>query len=315
MTLREYQRGDYRGVAELWKRNPSDEGPLLGLDPDAVGEMLHKGERLGFRFLLGMARVLGRPIIVVLVVDVDGKVSGTTMLTFTPKAGYVSGVVVDSNIRRQGHAQAMMRTCDTLCQRYHRPYVVLDVFSQNEPALNLYSRMGYQLLREGFWFSRSLAPDELIPRPSDNTRVRPFRRSDGPQLAELDNSQMSPEVRGIIPRRSRDYQVDPLLQSVMKSESEAWVVEAEGRPAGFARVTMSATFAATQLTPTLFPTKDREEVSRDLLLTALQWIRDRKAPRVVTDLPQHRILSRSVLESNGFVESQGLRTLVRKLPS
>jgi ribosomal protein S18 acetylase RimI-like enzyme len=314
MSLREYQRGDYLGVADLWERNPSDEAPLLGLNSTAVGEMLHKGEGLGFRFILGMARSLRRPIIVVLIVDTDGKVSGTTMLTFTPQAGYVSGVVVDSTVRRQGHAQAMLRTCDTLCERYHRPYVVLDVLSQNDPALKLYTRLGYQPLRESFWFSRSLGPDEILPQPSGRTRVRPFRRNDGPRLAELDNAQMSADVRGIVPRRPKDYQLDPLLQSVMRSESEAWVIEAEGRPVGFARATVSPTFAAAQLIPLLLPVQD-QEASRDLLLTALGWIHARKAPRVVTDLPQHRIGSRSILESAAFVESFHLRTLVRKLPS
>ena len=121
MTVREYRKGDWVGVADLWQRNPSLESPLFGMDADALGRLLRKTEGFGIRFILGVARLFGRPVIVVLIADVDGRVMGTTILGFTPESSYVGGVVVDTSVRRQGHAQAMLRECDRLSRQYHRP--------------------------------------------------------------------------------------------------------------------------------------------------------------------------------------------------
>jgi hypothetical protein len=70
---------------------------------------------------------------------------------------------------------------------------------------------------------------------------------------------------------------------------------------------------AANLTPTLLPLNGRPSSSQTLIATALRWIRAQGASRVVTDLPQHRIATRTVLESMGFAEQFQLHTLAKKL--
>lgn len=313
MTLREYRKGDSAGVADLWRRNPSKEFPLLGLDPDAVGGVLRQTERLGIRFLVRLARWFGRPIFVMEIVDVDGRVMGTTMLNFTREAGYVSGVVVDSTLRRQGHGQEMLRACDVVCQRYRRSYVVLDVLSENAPALRLYDRWGYQRLRENFWLSRAVGPEAPLPPLSRTTRVRPFRRSDGARLAEIDNAQMPPAVRSIVPRHPAEFRVPAIARSILQSETESWVAEVDGLPAGFLRATVSHLMEAANLSSPLFRADVTPSVARDLLVTALRWIEGQRSPRVLTELPEHRAAVRPLLDSLGFVERFRVHTLVHRL--
>jgi GNAT superfamily N-acetyltransferase len=315
VTVREYRKGDSTGVTELWRTNPSDEYPLLGLDPEAVGRVLRKTEGFGLRFVIGLARLFGRPIVIVLIVDIGGRVMGTTLLNFTPESAYISGVVVDTSIRRQGHAQAMLRACDDLCCKYHRSSVALDVLAQNDPAIRLYDRWGYTQLRDQVWLARNFGPDAPLPSPSGTTRIRPYAKRDGPVLAALDNALMPPEVRRILPRHGGDFQASGIQRSVLQSDMESWVAEVNGRPVGFLRSTVSHLMQAANLSSPLFGADVPESVARDLLLTALRWTEARKAPRVLTEVPEHQWGRRALLNSLGFVEHFRSHTLVHRLPA
>jgi ribosomal protein S18 acetylase RimI-like enzyme len=313
VTLREYRKGDWAGIADLWGRNPSDEYPLLGFSPDAVGTVLRKTEGLGFRFVLGLARRFGRPIFIVLIVDLGGRVTGTTLLNFTRETSYVSGVVVDSSVRHQGYAQTMMRACDDLTRRYHRSCVTLDVLSQNHPAIRLYEKGGYQPLRDQLWLVRPLGRDSPLPAPSGTTSIRPYRSSDGAVLAELDNALMSPEVRKIVPRHARDFRASRSTRNILQAESQTWVAEFNGRPAGFLQATVSHVMEAANLSSPIFGRDVPDTVARDLLLAALHWTESQRAPRVLSQVPEHEWGRRPLMESLGFVERFRAHTMVHRL--
>jgi ribosomal protein S18 acetylase RimI-like enzyme len=313
MTVREYRKGDWVGVVDLWRRNPMEEIPLLGMHPDALGSVLQKTEGFGVRFVVGLARLFGRPVFIILIVDLGGRVAGTTLVNFAPETVYVSGVVVDSSDRHQGHAQEMLRVSDALARKYHRAYVTLDVLSGNAPALRLYDRWGYQPLRDQLWFARTFSPDAPLPAPSVTTRIRPYMPRDGPILAELDNALMSPEVRKVLPRRARDFHGSGATQSILQSDSRSWVAELEGRPVGFLQSTISRMMDAANLSSPIFAADVPEPVARDLLLTALHWTESQQPPRVLTQVPEHQWRMRPLLDSLGFVEQFRAHTLVHRL--
>ena len=313
MTVREYRTGDWVGVADLWRRNPSREFPLLGLDPDGVGAVLRKAEGFGIRFLLGVARLFGRPILEVLIVDLGGRVMGTTLLNFTPEGAYVSGVVVDASVRRQGLAQAMLRTGDALCRKYHRRQVVLDVLAGNDPAIRLYDRLGYEPLRDQVWLTRDFGPQAPLPAVTGTTRVRPCAKGDGARLAELDNALMPTEVREVIPRHAGEFHLSGITRSVLQSETRDWVAEVDGQPVGFLRATVSQLMQAANLTSPLFGRDVTDPVVRDLFITALHWVEEKKPPRVLTEVPEHQWGRRPILDALGFVEHFRSHTLVHRL--
>lgn len=314
MTVREYRRGESNAVADLWQRNPSEEFPLLGLNPMVVGQVLRRTERPMIRFMVGLARFFGRPIFVMLVVDLEGRVMGTTLLSFPRESGYVSGVVVDSSVRRQGHARAMLRACDEMCRRYRRPYVVLDVLSQNAPAIQLYDRWGYQRLRDQYWMVRSFGPEAPpLPDLPGTTQIRPFQKSDGPPLADADNALMPAEVRRVVPRHPDDFRPPGVSQSLLESQTNSWVAEVDGEPVGFLAASVSRLMEAANLSSPVFRRDVSEAVMQDLLGTALGWVQDQKAPRVVTGVADHQLQARPVLEAVGFVPKFQIHTMVHRL--
>jgi ribosomal protein S18 acetylase RimI-like enzyme len=313
MTLREYRKGDWVGVVDLWRRNPTEEFPLLGMHPEAMGSVFRRLEGFGPRFVLGLARLFGRPVFIILVLDLDGRVAGTTLVNFPRETAYLSYVIVDSSLRRQGHAQSMLRAADELARKYHRTYVTLDVLSQNEPAVRLYERWGYQPLRDQLWLVRAFSPESPLPPPSGTTLIRPYQARDGPVLAELDNALMSPEVRRVLPRHVRDFRTAEMTGGVLQSDTRSWVTEIDGRPVGFLQSTVSRLMDAANLSSPLFGADVPDSVARDLFLTALRWTESQRAPRVLTQVSEHQWRRRPLLDSLGFVEHFRMHTLVHRL--
>lgn len=315
MTVREYRKGDWVGVADLWNRNPSDEFPLFGLHPQAVGQVLQRTERPGIRWLLRLARWVGRPVVSILIDEEAGQVVGSTLVNYTPEGAYVSGVVVDRAFRRQGRARAMLGYAESLARRYRRPNVVLDVLAQNGPALQLYGGSGFGRLREVLWMARELGPGQPLPPASGHTPLRPFTPADGHALAEIDNARMPVPVREILPRSPREFRRSAPTERLLQSESEAWVLEMNGRPAGYLRMTVSRLMDAANLSTPLFADAVPVPAIRDAITTALRWAESRHAARVVTWLPDHASARRPVLDDLGFVERFQILTMLHRLPA
>jgi ribosomal protein S18 acetylase RimI-like enzyme len=316
VTVREYRKGESTGVADLWRANPTPGASLLGIDPDSVARVLRQTERPLVRFVVGLSRLVGRPIFVVLVVDLDGRVMGTTLLNFLPDAAYVNGVVVDSTVRHRGLAREMLAAAEALCRRYRRRFAVLDVTADNAPALRLYTQWGYRPLRDAHWMSRGLGPGAPpLPPLTGGATIRPLRSSDARSLADADNALMPPEVRSILRRTPSEFRTRAALRGMLESEVESWVVELGGRPAGMLRATVSGLMEAANLSSPVFRGDVPESAMRDLLGTALRWLEGRKAPRVVTEIAEHQHRARPVLDALGFQEEFLLHTLVHDLPA
>ncbi len=313
MTVREYRRGDWVGVADLWRRNPTDEFPVVGLRPEAVGRVVQRMEGAGIRLVLRLARWVGRPVVVILVDEVEGRIVATTVLNFVPGGMYVSGVVVDEAFRRQGRARAMLEIGERFGRRYRRPNVVLDVLAQNAPAIALYEHAGFGRLREVRWMIREFGAGRPLPTPSGAAHLRPFRPADGRRLAEIDNRRMSPAVRAVLPRTAREFRVGTGAAHVLESDSQAWVLEVDGQPAGYLRATVSRLMAAANLSSPLFADSAPMPAVRDAILTALRWVEQRNAARAITWLPDHQDDRLPVLTELGFSEQFHDITMLHRL--
>ena len=76
---------------------------------------------------------------------------------------YVSDVAVATPVRRRGVGQALLQHAERVARTWGKKALVLDVTAQNEPARQLYRRLGYieqrlrrsllarWLLKEGEW--------------------------------------------------------------------------------------------------------------------------------------------------------------------
>ncbi|MBR2967904.1 MAG: ribosomal protein S18-alanine N-acetyltransferase [Clostridia bacterium] len=60
----------------------------------------------------------------------------------------INNVVVDKQFRRKGYAEALMREIISRCQAANAKKIYLEVASDNEPAKNLYYKLGFSLVYE-----------------------------------------------------------------------------------------------------------------------------------------------------------------------
>lgn len=305
--LRTFRRADIPAYLALLLGNFPVEGRLIGFRPEPLVQIVRKLFRPDIRLLLGLMRLAGQPVFRVFVVEAEGHLASAAILTFGEKAGYVSSVVTDPAFRRRGFARQIMHACRDATRRAHRPFVVLDVLSDNVPARTLYEQEGYTMLRHVSLYS---APVPATPPPS-GPHVRPISKKDLAPLAELANSLLSPKVREVLPVRPRDLGVSPMVTYGLASQSEAWVIDDGAGPVGFLRATVGAAMESAHLTqPILGPTATAD-AAQALVAASLAWVRGQGAERVVAEVPQENVAGVRALVAAGFQEAHGLDTLVQ----
>jgi len=76
-------------------------------------------------------------------VDENEKLLGYVGMMTVLDEGYISNVAVDPACRRQGIGKALIRELLERCRLRQLSFVTLEVREHNEPAIMLYSKMGF----------------------------------------------------------------------------------------------------------------------------------------------------------------------------
>jgi hypothetical protein len=231
------------------------------------------------------------------------------MLSFAPRAGFLSTVVVAPRSRRRGYARQLIEAARRETSRRRRPYVVLRVLEANAPALALYSSSGYRQLDRQSYVVHD-APASFSGTP-DLPSVRPFRRADAAPLAELANRENPSTVREVLPVRPRDLLGNTLADRMFSAETAAWVVDrGHGPEAHVAATSTPATDAAHLSVPIVGPTVE-PELALALVRTAGAWLAARRPARLVTGVPDDHRRAARALEEAGFHGAMAYFTLYR----
>jgi len=310
--LRECRPSDSAGIAELLKRNPTEEFPLLGLDPQQVEGILRRLQRWEIRLILGLSAAIRRPLIKILVLAESGKILGIAMIGFTPEVAQIGGLTVDGSIQRRGHGQELMKACERIGRRYGRSYLTLDVLAGNLPAVGLYQKLGYRTIRDVRWMSRDLRPpfvDETGYRSLRSLRIRAFRPADTKELVALANAAMPAEVRSVVRLRLQDFRAAGLSRRAGQVEAASWVLERENQIAGYVKAFVSPAVEAAQIGPLVLAQPFDNDACSTLVQTALAWCVERRAPRAILALPEHLDELRPTIERGGFTERFRLHTM------
>jgi ribosomal protein S18 acetylase RimI-like enzyme len=75
----------------------------------------------------------------------DEVLAGTAMVGHDGHRGWVYYLAVDEAHRRQGHARALMRTCEQWVRDRQIPKIQLMVRAENHDVIDLYEHLGYEL--------------------------------------------------------------------------------------------------------------------------------------------------------------------------
>ncbi|MGI0131482.1 MAG: GNAT family N-acetyltransferase [Thermoplasmata archaeon] len=311
--LRDFRPKDAPRYLEFLKAHFPEEDKILGTDPVAMERLVRRLFRWDVRILLAVARALRRPIARFFVIEVDHRVVATTLLTFTQRAGYVSGVAVDPPFRRRGFARRLLRRAHAESRDAGRAYALLDVLTENAPARALYASEGYLPLRSHTVFLRPIGPPATGADDAQPRSLRDFRREDAVALRAVAERTLPPRIAEVLPVDAGQFRLPPALLRALGSESRAWVLDDGSGPTAFLRATVSRAMASANLTaPVLGPAVPSPEAGA-LVRHALAWIAGRGAARVVTEVPDHLPAALELLERAGFSSAYRVDTLYHPL--
>lgn len=308
--LRDLRAADTPRLLELLQNEFPEEEALLGTRPEGFAKVARRIFRWDARLLLGLSRLAGRPLFRFFVLEADGRVIATTLLTFLGPTGYVSTVVVDPAYRRRGFARTLLERARAATERTGRKYIALDVLEANRPARALYEAIGYRPLRATSYLAHD-DPTAFLPEPPPERRIRRFRHGDAGPLVEAVRRASPAEVERVLPVRSRDFLGSGFVSRAFTAETASWVVDGGHGPEGYVAASVSPVTTAAHLSnPIVAETLD-PHVAVALVRQAGSWCAARKASRLLATVPVENRSGRTALEGVGFRHALSVWTLYR----
>ena len=309
MMLREFRREDAPRLFALLKSEFPEEEAMLGMRPEGFETVIRRLYRADVRFVLGLLRAFHRSPFHLYVAEEGGAIAATTLLSFAPRAGFLSTVVVDPAFRRHGFARRLLQAARGETGRRGRPYVALRVLESNTPARALYASEGYVDL-DRQWFSVQDAPATIVP-PQAGAAVRPSRPSDLAAVAALANRLAPEPVRTVLPVRPRYFAGGTWDDRLFSAETAHWVVDRGRGPEAHVAATTTPTTEAAHLSTPIVAESVEPSLAADLVRTAGVWLATRRPPRIVTTVPETSARARAALKEVGFHDAVAHRTLYR----
>jgi ribosomal protein S18 acetylase RimI-like enzyme len=308
-VIRELRRADVPALFPLLQIGFPEEESLIGSTPEGFARVARRIYRWDAQFLLGLLRLVGRPIFRFFVAEEDSHVVGTTILTYPERAGYVSTVMVDPAYRRRGLAQALLERAREATARTGRKYIVLNVLRANAPAIALYERIGYRRLGDGgtFLVRESTGPVPPAPSPS----VRGFQPHDAHGLVEITRRATPPEVLEVLPPSAGAIRGSDFVDRILVSSTQAWVVDRGRGPEAHVSASMGGLSPVGHLSDPIVGEEARPEDVAALLRTAIAWCTARGAPRIIGRVAASNPRARAAVDAEGFREAHGDWTLFR----
>lgn len=306
--IRDFRARDAPELLRFLQAYFPEEEALKGTRPEEFLRIVRRIYRWDVRLLLGLAALFGRRVFRLFVTEEDGRVIATTLLTFPPRAGFVSLVAVDDAYRRRGYATALLERAREATARTGRRYLALDVLYENAPARALYERLGFRGLRESRYMVRDGGVPEAEP-PSDH--VRRFEPEDAVRIAEIARRAAPPEVEAVLPVGPEQFRGSRFAARTLEGEGVSWVVDRGEGPEAYLAVWRSPAMISTYCSaPVVAETADPADVGA-LVHRGVDWCASRHASRILTQVPVANARGRAALEGGGFRDAIALLTLYR----
>jgi GNAT superfamily N-acetyltransferase len=258
-----------------------------------------------------IARALGRPIVDIFVASEGEKVTGTGMLLYTRQAAYVAGMATRVEYRGRGIASQILSLLSQEARRRRRPWLALDVESENETAIRIYLKSGYREVERFSWFTRNGPPGPSAPTPDS---VPLLTRSDAVAVTAALDAARPEAYRRVFPSSWKTLSHNENFGRGPRTRRRAWV----RRGANGSVAVVRAYFLAKRKLGAYFllcgtPEPTSEELT-GVLDAAGAWLSSLGPARAFAVAPESSGAARTALERAGFARVVGSTTMVRETP-
>jgi ribosomal protein S18 acetylase RimI-like enzyme len=313
MRIRELRAADAPRVLEFIQRDFPEEEALMGTRPEGFQRLVHRIFRWDTRFLLGLLRLTGRPVFNYFVIEEDGRIVASTLLSYPGPTGYISMVVVDPAYRRRGFAQALLEHARLTARKAKKKFVALDVLAKNAPAIALYERLGYRRLRTAAFMLHDGGASASPPTAPAAPSLRPYRPSDAAALVGIVRARNPPDVEKVLPTRKSEIGGSRLLERAMEMSIGTWVIDRGRGAEGWVTVSVSPLTDAANISNPIVGATVEPELAAGLVRTAVEWCAAHQRNRILGVVTEENVRGRAALEAGGFHEALGAYTLYRPI--
>ena len=310
MNVRSLRAKDAPDLVRFLREYFPEEEAILGTRPEGFQKVVRRIFRWDARLVLGFLRLIGRPVFRFFVVEDQGRVVATTLLTFSRATGYISMVSVDRAYRRHGLARTLLGQAREASRRRRKRCVALDVLEANAPARALYEHLGYQRLRATAYYVHD-HPDALRAAPPAVAGLRRFDRRDAGPLAAIAQRGRPRELNEVLPTTERELVGSPWEGQVLASELASWVIDRGSGAVAWAAAAVSEATEAGHLSSPIVDPGVPAEAAEGLVRTAGTWCAERQVPRLIAVVSEENVRGREALEAAGFRHAIPVLTLYR----
>ena len=275
VQYRELEWDDFPSFQKLMLQAPGDLERAIGFDQlsDALFKYMH---RRGLWTLFALMKALGRaPVRFFVGVNRD-QIVGSAGLILLPKAGYVFAVVTDQTTRNRGIASHILGEIHSVTRKKGRPWLALDVDPNNETALRLYRKLGYE---ERAQFNYHVGPTPQAITPSGDVAVE-VSRGKMKEVADWVNLHQLPALRDPLPATSRMFSHIENMANMPNTQRKTWILS----PSGQIKAVLRGFYFPAIKTSFMIPIGYDSAISSDSILSlmapAVKWTRALEAIRM-----------------------------------
>lgn len=308
-VFRPLRRSDYASYYSVVHQSIGPFERATGLDVNSEATIAQLSRRWVW-LLLRLLRLFGRRIVDIEVATQGTEVVGTATILWLPRTAYVAAVATRPELRGRGIASRLMALLAERARRYRRAWMALDVETENEVAIRVYRRAGYQTVGSYSWFSRADLPTVESPPSSE---VTPVGSADVGGLCTRLDANRPVEYREAFPADRAALTHNEILVRGGRVELATWKRELTG---GGVAVLRAYYVPGTRMAA-YFPISTAPEGSPDdfggLIDAATGWLRPRSPSRVIAVAPEPRGNSTVALERRGFPAVASTTTMVARV--
>jgi len=148
VSIRDFRKSDLGDLLDLLSKSFAKEFEIIGFDAAYLEGMISQVFGARGRILLGFMRLSGKDPLKFFVAEAKGRVVGTTVVNRSGKIGYISTVMVHPDYRNKGIATKLVRGAVDYIHGRGMERAILDVVSTNDPAVKVYTRIGFRAFEE-----------------------------------------------------------------------------------------------------------------------------------------------------------------------
>jgi len=306
VEYRELRWADVPSYMKLMPQAPGEFERSTGLDQtmDLLFQYFH---RRSFWTLYAFIRAMRRAPLNIFVGVSEGRVLGTASLTYFAKAGYVMAVVTDSAVRNRGVASHILEQVHLAAKGRGMKWLALDVESDNDAALRVYKRLGYEE-RVRFAWHVGPTPAAGTHRAGAATEV-PRQKME--EVASWVSLHQLPAIHEPLPAAGKMLSHFENFSMLPKTQVKTWMLCSSGQTMAVARGAYIPSIHTGFVIPSAWDSAISGDTLLALLTPIIDWIRSAGGTRTAVPVPDPPGVWESAMASLGLPKGISTTLMVR----